>query len=77
MNGHVNEQRAENEQVCPVINGILNQCRFDFPGDGEAPGASVRLHEGQQQPDDTRKPLKHKNPACGGFMRRLGLVLTT
>lgn len=77
MNGHVNEQRAENEQVCPVINGVLNQCRFDLPGDGEASGASVRLHEGQQQPDDTRKPLKHKNSACGGFMRRLGLVLTT
>lgn len=77
MNGHINEQRAENEQVCPVINGVLNQCRFDLPGDGEASGASVRLHEGQQQPDDTRKPLKHKNSACGGFMRRLGLVLTT
>lgn len=46
MDGHVDEQRAEDEQVGAVVDGVLYQSRLDLPGDGEASGTGVRLHEG-------------------------------
>lgn len=55
MNSHVYEQRAEDEQVGAVINGIFDQRCFDLPSDGETSGAGIRLHEGQQQPDRTSR----------------------
>lgn len=55
MNGHVDEQRAKDQQVGPVVDGVFYQSGFDFAGDGEASRASVRLHEGQQQPDNTQQ----------------------
>jgi len=55
MNSHVDEERAKDQQVGPVVDGVLYQRRFDFPGDGEASRASVRLHERQQQPEDTQQ----------------------
>lgn len=51
VHGHVDEQRAEDEQVRAVVDGVLYQRRLHLPRDGEAAGASVRLHEGQQQPE--------------------------
>lgn len=53
MNRHVDEQRAEDQQVGAVVDGVLNERRLDLPGDGEPSGASVRLHEGQQQPGNS------------------------
>lgn len=55
MNSHIYEQRAEDEQVGPVINSILYQRCFNFPSDGEASRAGVGLHEGQQQPANTTR----------------------
>lgn len=61
MNGHVDEQRAEDEQVGPIINSILYQSCFNLPGDGETSRASVRLHEGQQQPENTSQTGQRAN----------------
>lgn len=67
MNSHIYEQRAEDEQVGPVINSILYQRRFNFPSDGEASRAGVGLHEGQQQPANTTQTFKqHGDDSYGG-----------
>lgn len=51
MNSHVDEQRPEDQQVRPVVDGVLNEGCLDLTGDGESSRSSVRLHEGQQQPE--------------------------
>lgn len=55
VHGHVDEQGAKDEQVRAVVDGVFYQSCFDFPSDGESPGTSVRLHEGQQQPETRRQ----------------------
>ena len=63
MHGHVDEQRAEDQQVRPVVDGVLDESRLDLAGDGEASGASVGLHEGQQQPG--RESQSFRNTSAG------------
>lgn len=50
MDRHIDEQRAEDQQVGPVVNGVFDERRFDLPCDGEPSGSGVGLHEGQKEP---------------------------
>ena len=50
VHGYVDEQRAEDEQVGAIVDGVLDERRLHLAPDGEAAGAGVRLHERQQQP---------------------------
>lgn len=50
IDGDVDEQRAEDEQVCAVINSVFYQSCFYLSGDGEASWTCIRLHEGNQEP---------------------------
>lgn len=47
MHSDINEQRAKDEQVGPIINSILYQCCFNLPSDREASRAGIRLHKWQ------------------------------
>lgn len=41
MHSHIDEKRAEDEKVCAIIDGILNQGRLDLSSDGESSRASI------------------------------------
>lgn len=49
--GNVDEQGAEDKQVCAIVNGVFYQGCFYFPWDGESSWACIRLHEGNQEPE--------------------------
>lgn len=48
--GHIDEQRAEDEQVGTIVDGVLNQSCLHLPRDGETTRACVWLHERDEQP---------------------------
>lgn len=61
MHGHVDEERAENEQVSAIIDGVLDECSLYFARDREAPRAGIRLHEWQKKPGNASKEKIRKN----------------
>ncbi len=59
MHSHVNEKRAEDEKICAIIDGILNEGRLDLSSNGESSRTSIRLHERQKEPWKINTVIKH------------------